>query len=98
MTAYPCIVHPFVLQSRLWFAVGTVSKSCSVSRSKMLAKFHRLTELGEQAAFRMLQTNPDDFQWWLFAANLGRHTEHVIGNGLVAGALVDRSDARKATL
>ena len=42
----------------------------------------------------MLQTNPDDFQWWLFAANLGRHTEHVIGNGLVAGALVDRSDAR----
>ena len=42
----------------------------------------------------MLQTNPDDFQWWLFAANLGRDTEHVIGDGLVAGALVDRSDAR----
>ena len=30
----------------------------------------------------------------LFAANLGRDTEHVIGNGLAAGALVDRSDAR----
>ena len=42
----------------------------------------------------MLQTNPADFQWWLFVANLGRHTEHVIGNGLVAGALVDRADAR----
>ena len=41
----------------------------------------------------MLQTNPDDFQWWLFAANLGHHTEHVIGNGLVTGALVDHSDA-----
>ena len=42
----------------------------------------------------MLQTNPDDFQWWLFVANSGHHTEHVIGNGLVTGALVDRSDAR----
>ena len=58
----------------------------------MLTKFHRLTAFGEDA-FRMLQTNPDDFQWWLCAANLGHHTEHVIGNGLVTGALVDRSDA-----
>ena len=41
----------------------------------------------------MLQTNPDGFQWWLFVANLGHHTEHVIGNGLVAGALVGHSDA-----
>ena len=41
----------------------------------------------------MLQTNPDDFQWWLFAANLGRHTKHVIGDGLVAGTLVGHSDA-----
>ena len=59
----------------------------------MLAKFNRLTEL-ENDAFRMMQTNPDDFQWWLFAANLGQHTEHVIGNGMVTGALVDRSDAQ----
>ena len=59
----------------------------------MLATFHRLTDLGNEA-FQMLQTSPDDFQWWLFAANLGHHTEDVIGNGLVAGALVDRSEPR----
>ena len=41
----------------------------------------------------MLQTSPDDFQWWLFAANLGHHTEQVIGDGLVTAALVDHSDA-----
>ena len=41
----------------------------------------------------MLQTNPDDFQRRLFAANLGHHTECVIGNGLVAGAFVGRSAA-----
>ena len=39
----------------------------------------------------MLQTNPDDFQWWLFAANLGDKTERVIGDGLVKGRLVDHS-------
>ena len=42
----------------------------------------------------MLQTNPDDFQWWLFAANLGHHTDHVFGDGLVTGALAVHSDAR----
>ena len=41
----------------------------------------------------MLQTNPDDFQWRLFAANLGQYTEHVIGDGLVSGQLVARSHA-----
>ena len=41
----------------------------------------------------MLQTNPDDFQWRLFAANLGQYTEHVIGDGLVAGSLVAHSHA-----
>ena len=41
----------------------------------------------------MLQTTPNNFQWWLFAANLGSNTERVIGVGLVKGRLVDRSQA-----
>ena len=39
----------------------------------------------------MLQTIPNDFQWWMLAANLGSSTERVIGAGLVKGHLVDRS-------
>ena len=48
---------------------------------------------GNAEAFRRLQTNPDDFPWWLPAANLGNHTEHAVGTGLVAGTLVAFSDA-----
>ena len=39
----------------------------------------------------MLQTTPNNLQWWMFAANLGSSTERVIGAGLVKGHLVDRS-------
>ena len=41
----------------------------------------------------MLQTTPNNFQWWPFAAHLGSNTERVIGDGLVKGRLVDRSQA-----
>ena len=48
--------------------------------------------IGKKDAFWMLLTNPVDFKWWVFAANLGRETEQVIGDGLVAGYLVELSD------
>ena len=48
-------------------------------------------KIKKRDAFNMLQTTPDDFQWWMLAANLGSSTKRVIGAGLVKGHLVDRS-------
>ena len=42
-------------------------------------------------AFNILQTTPDDFHWWMLAANLGSSTKRVIGAGLIKGHFVDRS-------
>ena len=49
-------------------------------------------KLGKEQAFRTIQTDPEQFQWWLFAANLGPHTERVIGSGLTSSSLLERSD------
>ena len=49
-------------------------------------------KLGKEQAFRTTQTDPERFQWWLFAANLGPHTERVIGSGLTSSSLLERSD------
>ena len=49
-------------------------------------------KLGKEAAFRMLQTSPDGLQWWRFAANLGAHTQYVIGDGLVDAAFQVSND------
>ena len=50
--------------------------------------------IGKTKAFEDLQSNPATFQWWRFAANLGNHTESVIGNGLVCMCLLERTAAR----
>ena len=49
-------------------------------------------KLGKEQAFRTVQIDPEQFQWWLFAANLGPHTERVIGSGLTSSSLLERSD------
>ena len=49
-------------------------------------------KLGKEQAFRTIQTDPEQFQRWLFAANLGLHTERVIGSGLTSSSLLERSD------
>ena len=49
-------------------------------------------KLGKEQAFRTIQTDPQRFQWWLFAANLGLHTELVIGSGLTSSSFLKRSD------
>ena len=40
-------------------------------------------KLGKEEVFRTLQTNPNGLQWWRFAANLGAHTQRVIGDGIL---------------
>ena len=52
----------------------------------------QIDKLGKEQAFRTIQTDPEQFQWWLFAANLGPHTERVIGSGLTSSSLLERSD------
>jgi hypothetical protein len=52
----------------------------------------QIDKLGKKEALEALQTEPDKFKWWLFAANLGRHTEDVIGNGITSAELVEHSD------
>ena len=49
-------------------------------------------KLGKEEAFRLLKTNPSRFQWWRFAANLGAHTQYVIGDGLVDAAFQVSND------
>lgn len=49
-------------------------------------------KLGKQGAFRVLQNEPEQFMWWLFAANLGSATVDVIGSGLISSSLVELSD------
>ena len=49
-------------------------------------------KLGKEQAFRTIQTDPEQFQWWLFAANLGPHTERVIGSGLTSSSLLEVSE------
>jgi hypothetical protein len=49
-------------------------------------------KLGKQEAFRVLQNEPEQFMWWLFAANLGSDTVDVIGSGLISSSLVELSD------
>ena len=49
-------------------------------------------KLGKKEAFSALQTVPDQFMWWLFAANLGHRTVRVIGSGLTSSSVVERSD------
>ena len=39
----------------------------------------------------MLQTTLEQFQCWLFAANLGPHNARVIGSGQRAASRVERS-------
>ena len=60
----------------------TFEEACRISQ---------IDKIGKQAAFRMLQSTPEQFKWWLFAANLGPHTARVIGNGLRAASLVEHS-------
>ena len=52
----------------------------------------QIDKLGKEAAFRLLQTEQDDFQWWRFAANLGPHTGRVIGDGLIGANRIEHSD------
>ena len=40
----------------------------------------------------MLQTSPEELQWWRFAATLGAHTQYVIGDGLVDAAFEVSND------
>ena len=49
-------------------------------------------KLGKQQAFLALQNQPEQFMWWLFAANLGPDTADVIGSGLTSSNLVEQSD------
>jgi hypothetical protein len=49
-------------------------------------------KLGKQEAFRVLQNEPEQFMWRLFAANLGSDTVDVIGSGLISSSLVELSD------
>ena len=49
-------------------------------------------KLGKEQAFRTIQTDPEQFQWWLFASNLGHETKRVIGNGLTSWSLLERSE------
>ena len=44
-------------------------------------------KLGKEEVFRTLQNNPDNLQWWRFAANLGAHTQRVIGDGIFEATL-----------
>ena len=53
----------------------------------------QLDKIGKDAAFRTLRATPEHFQWWLLEANLGPHTAHVIGNGLIAATFVEHSSA-----
>ena len=55
--------------------------------------FPQINKLGKQDAFRLLQTAPETFQWWRFAANLGHHTQSVVGAGLINTNLIERNDA-----
>ena len=51
--------------------------------------------LAKKEAFDILQDSKRELQWWKLAANLGAHTSHVIGVGLVSALLVhcDRTHA-----
>ena len=54
----------------------------------------QIDRIGKEAAFRSLQDDRENFQWWRFAANLGQHTERVFGDGLTSAKLMDHTDAQ----
>ena len=56
-------------------------------------QFPQVDKLGKQDAFQLQQTAPVKFLLWLFAANLGQHTERVIGDGLIKANLIEHGGA-----
>ena len=80
-----------MLQSRLQLASGTRGQ-WKIFAYEHACRIPQTDKLGKEQAFRTIQTDPEQFQWWLFAANLGPHTAQVIGDGLTSSSLVERSD------
>jgi hypothetical protein len=82
--------------------------SCATEQAKKTCVWHERTikkftyedacripqtdKLGKQQAFRELQNEPEQFRWWLFAANLGASTKELIGSGLISCSRVELSD------
>ena len=68
------------------------AKPCGIFTYQDACRIPQTDKLGKKEAFSALQTDPDKFMWWLFAANLGARTRRVIGSGLVSSSIQERSD------
>ena len=82
------VVHPVVLQREHAATCVWHTRSIEIWTYEHACRIPQSDKLGKEQAFRTTQTDPKQLQWWLFAANLGPHTERVIGSVLISSSLL----------